>query len=354
MDVALFDFDLPEHCIALRPAVPRDSARLLVVGGDGVMADKTVTDLPQQFRAGDVLVLNETRVLSAALTAIRPARDHGGGSDVTVTINLHKRVAAQKWRAFVRPAKRLRDGDVVDFGAGLTARVFDKQDGDIGLCFNRSGEALDASIEAVGAPPLPPYIAKKRAPDAADVTDYQTVYAGEDSGSVAAPTAGLHFTPHLLSSLESKGVEIVRLTLHVGAGTFLPMKSDSTDGHVMHSEWREISAQAAAAINTAKSEGRRIIAVGTTALRALESSCEGGKLIAQTGETDIFITPGYKFQIIDGLMTNFHLPKSTLFMLVSALTGLDVMQAAYAHAIEMGYRFYSYGDSSLLWSQAND
>ncbi len=350
MHVSLFDFDLPETAIALRPAAPRDSAKLLLVDG-GHLTDRSVRDLADQFVSGDVLVLNDTRVLPAALTAKRPARAHGGGGDVDVTINLHKRVADQKWRAFVRPAKRLKDKDQLIFSGDLRATVFDKQDGgDIGLCFNLSGDALDAAIEAIGTPPLPPYIARKREADARDVTDYQTVYA-KDTGSVAAPTAGLHFTPDLLADLEAKGVEIVRLTLHVGAGTFLPMKAEDTTDHVMHSEWREISAGVAAAINAAKSEGRRVIAVGTTALRALESAAKDGKLSAQTGETDIFITPGYKFQIIDGLMTNFHLPKSTLFMLVCALAGTDEMRNAYAHAIMHGYRFYSYGDSSLIWSQ---
>lgn len=348
MDVSLFDFDLPDSAIALRPAVPRDSAKLLLVGRDGLQ-DKSVTDLPAQFRKGDVLVLNDTRVLPAALTATRPAREHGGGTDVRVTINLHKRAAAQKWRAFVKPAKRLKNKDQLIFEGDLRATVFDKQDGgDVGLCFNRSGAELDAAIESIGVPPLPPYIARQREVDARDIADYQTVYA-KDNGSVAAPTAGLHFTPGLLEQLKASGVEIVRLTLHVGAGTFLPMKSDTTEGHVMHSEWREISENAAESINAAKSQGRRIIAVGTTALRALESAAKDGTLTAQTGETDIFITPGYEFQIVDGLMTNFHLPRSTLFMLVSALAGLETMQGAYKHAIELGYRFYSYGDSSLIW-----
>ena len=350
MNVSDFDFELPDSAIALRPAVPRDSARLLCIKGCQ-LTDYKVADLAQQFRSGDVLVLNDTRVLPAALSAARPAREHGGGGDVSVTINLHKRTAAQKWRAYVKPAKRLKDKDQLIFEGGLRATVFDKQEGgDVGLCFNRSGETLDAAIEAIGLPPLPPYIARQRAVDAQDIADYQTVYA-KDNGSVAAPTAGLHFTPELLAELALKGVQIERLTLHVGAGTFLPMKSETTDGHVMHSEWREISNETADAINTAKAQGRRIIAVGTTALRALESACIGRVLQPQTGETDIFITPGYSFQIVDGLMTNFHLPKSTLFMLVSALAGLDEMQAAYTHAVKTGYRFYSYGDSSLIWAK---
>lgn len=349
MDVSLFDFDLPESCIALRPVSPRDSAKMLLVD-DGVISDSVVRDLPDQLRAGDVLVINDTRVLPAAMTAIRPARAHGGGGDVTLTINLHKALSDQEWRAFIRPAKRLKDGDILHFSEQLTAEIFDKQEGgDVGLHFNLSGQALQGAINMLGAPPLPPYIARKRAPDAADIEDYQTVYA-KDDGSVAAPTAGLHFTPDLMQALRGKGVIFVSLTLHVGAGTFLPMKTDNTQDHIMHSEWREISPEAAAAINKAKASGGRVIAVGTTALRAMESAVDSnGQLKAEIGETDIFITPGYDFKIIDGLMTNFHLPKSTLFMLVSAVSGLDVMKRAYDHAIKTGYRFYSYGDSSLLW-----
>jgi len=347
MDVSLFDFDLPERAIALRPVSPRDSAKMLRVDG-GHITDHYVSDLPALLRAGDVLVLNETKVLRAALTAIRPARAHGGGGDVTIDLNLHKRESDTVWRAFARPAKRLKVGDVISFSEDLTAEVFAKDAADVTLSFSKSGEALDAAIEACGAPPLPPYIARKRAPDKADIEDYQTVFAKE-TGSVAAPTAGLHFTPELLAKLENAGIEFAKLTLHVGAGTFLPVKSDNTDDHLMHSEYFEISPETAAQINIARSNGGRVIAVGTTALRALESSCEEGQLIAQSRETDIFITPGYTFQMVDGLMTNFHLPKSTLFMLVSALVGRDTMQSAYAHAIESDYRFYSYGDSSLLW-----
>lgn len=349
MDVSLFDFDLPERAIALRPASPRDSARLLYIHAQSEFEHHHVSDLPSLLRAGDVLVFNETKVFPAALIARRPARDHGGGGDVTVTVNLHKRRDADEWEAFCRPAKRLRVGDELDFDTALTAKVIEKRGGgDLTLRFNISGDALQAAFERCGAPPLPPYIARKRAPDAQDVEDYQTVYAKE-SGSVAAPTAGLHFTEALLKSLDDAGVQREALTLHVGAGTFLPVKSEDTDNHDMHSEWFTLSNQTAARINAAKQEGRRIIAVGTTALRALESAAEIGYLKAQSRETDIFITPGSKFQIIDGLMTNFHLPKSTLFMLVSALAGLDRMQAAYKTAIDDGYRFYSYGDSSLIW-----
>ena len=351
MRVDAFDFHLPEESIALRPAQPRDSAKLLQVSGAGGFSDHIVKDLPSLLREGDVLVLNETKVLRAALTATRPARAHGGGGDVTVDVNLHTALSENEWRAFVRPAKRLRDGDEVHFSDALSATVFEKQEGgDVGLRFNLARRALSAAIEATGQPPLPPYIARKRAPDAKDIEDYQTVYAEGEAASVAAPTAGLHFTPEVFAELSAKGVQIERLTLHVGVGTFLPVKTDDTEDHHMHSEWYQIAPETAERINAAKDEGRRIIAVGTTALRALESSAVNGRIEKLTDDTQIFITPGSDFHIIDGLMTNFHLPKSTLFMLVSALAGLDTMHAAYAHAIKSGYRFYSYGDSSLLWA----
>ena len=349
MDVSLFDFDLPERAIALRPASPRDSARLLHIPAKGAFAHQTVSDLPSLLRTGDVLVFNETKVFPAALTAKRPARAHGGGGDVTVTVNLHKAKGEALWDAFCRPAKRLRVGDILHFDETLSAEVTQKRDGgDLTLEFNAESDELLASFERCGAPPLPPYIARKRAPDEKDITDYQTVYAKE-SGSVAAPTAGLHFTPRLLSALDEAGVQREALTLHVGAGTFLPVKSDNTDDHDMHSEWFTISDEVADRLNAAKAEGRRIIAVGTTALRALESAVDGGRVKAQSRDTDIFLTPGSTFHVVDGLMTNFHLPKSTLFMLVSALAGLDRMQAAYKTAIDDGYRFYSYGDSSVIW-----
>lgn len=348
MNVDAFDFVLPEECIALRPVSPRDVSKMLQVSGDD-LSDHIVADLPSILRSGDVLVLNDTRVLRAALTGIRPARAHGGGGDVTITINLHKQISKDNWRAFTRPSKRLKVRDNIYISDRLYAVVLDKEaGGDIALKFNLSGEALAAEIEVCGSPPLPPYIAKKRDADAQDIDDYQTVYA-QDKGSVAAPTAGLHFTESLFEKLREKGVQIERLTLHVGAGTFLPVKSDDTQDHKMHSEWFTIDEETARRITQAKSEGRRVIAVGTTALRALESAGKGGELKAMSAETDIFITPGYGFQIVDGLMTNFHLPRSTLFMLVSSLCGLDVMQKAYARAIKTGYRFYSYGDSSLLW-----
>ena len=349
MRVDDFDFHLPEGNIALRPARPRDSARMLHVAADGAIADRGVLDLPACLRPGDLMVFNDTKVIPAALDGVRPARAEGGGGDVAIEINLHKREAADRWRAFCRPAKRLREGDVIAIGPSLTATVLDKAEGgDIRLQFSVAGAALDEAIAAAGAPPLPPYIARKRAPDEADKSDYQTLFARED-GSVAAPTAGLHFTEALFDSLKAKGVERTHVTLHVGAGTFLPVKAEDTDDHVMHAEWRAISEETAEAINRAKAEGRRIVAVGTTAMRSLESATdESGRIHAGAGETDIFITPGYRFRCVDLLMTNFHLPKSTLFMLVSAFSGLDVMQRAYKHAIDTGYRFYSYGDACLL------
>ncbi|MEE9271743.1 MAG: tRNA preQ1(34) S-adenosylmethionine ribosyltransferase-isomerase QueA [Robiginitomaculum sp.] len=353
MDVKLFNFVLPEERIALRPASPRDNSKLLQVSGEKLRNYKAL-DLPKLLRAGDVLVLNETQVLRASLTGIRPAREHGGGSKVTVDFNLHKRVQDNQWRAFSRPAKRLKVNDIVSFSNTLSARVIDKKGGgDVGLKFNLSGQELTAEIEAVGAMPLPPYIARKRPVDDKDNADYQTIF-GVDKGSVAAPTAGLHFTQKLFKKLKAAGVEIVRLTLHVGAGTFLPVSSDDTDEHIMHAEWYSISEDAAHTINIAKREGRRIIAVGTTTLRALESSAINKSVVAGAKDTNIFITPGYKFQIVDGLLTNFHLPKSTLFMLVSAFAGLDNMQAAYKYAIENNYRFYSYGDTSLLWKSGTE
>jgi len=351
MKVTDFDFELPEERIALRPARPRDAARLLHVAAGGALADKGVRDLPDLLQPGDLMVINDTRVIPAALEGIRPARAHGGGGDVTLEVNLHKREAADAWRAFIRPAKRIREGDTVRFGE-LSAVVEAKSDGgDTLLRFDQSGALLDEAIAATGAPPLPPYIARKRGVDEQDNEDYQTLFAREE-GSVAAPTAGLHFTEGLLQALRDRGVEMVHVTLHVGAGTFLPVKVDDTDDHDMHSEWCTISMAAAQQINQAKADGRRVIPVGTTALRTLESlASEPGKVEATSRDTNIFITPGYEFRIADALMTNFHLPKSTLFMLVSAMSGLDVMQKAYAHAIAEEYRFYSYGDACLLERQ---
>jgi len=347
MRVSDFDFELPEDRIALRPARPRDAARLLHVGADGRLGDHGVLDLPDLLQPGDLMVFNDTRVIPAALNGTRPARAVGGGGDVAVEINLHKRESADTWRAFARPAKRLRDGDEIAFGA-LTCVVAAKADGgDVTLRFDRSGAELDAAIAEAGAPPLPPYIARKRTPDAQDTEDYQTTFAKAD-GSVAAPTAGLHFTDRLFAALDACGVERTHVTLHVGAGTFLPVKADDTADHVMHAEWYEIGEVAARTINTAKAERRRVIPVGTTALRTIESAARDGAVKAEARDTSIFITPGYEFRVTDALLTNFHLPKSTLFMLVSALSTLPHMQAAYAHAIKNSYRFYSYGDACLI------
>lgn len=355
MRVDLFDFELPEERIALRPARPRDSARLLLVPETGAFGDLTVRDAPSLFREGDVLVFNDTRVIPARLKGVRE-RD---GSRVAVEATLLRRMSGSTWSALAKPGKRLKEGDRIRFGAdsegvcllgSLDATVKAKgEEGEITLAFDLAGPDLDAGIALIGEMPLPPYIAGKRTEDGGDRADYQTVYAVHD-GAVAAPTAGLHFTEDLLVRFDAAGVERVSVTLHVGAGTFLPVKAEDTDAHVMHSEWREISPAAAAAINRAKAGGRRVIAIGTTALRSLESAADDdGRVRTETGDTSIFITPGYRFRVADGLWTNFHLPRSTLFMLVSAFAGLERMQAAYAHAIAQGYRFYSYGDASLLW-----
>ncbi|HYD88501.1 MAG TPA: tRNA preQ1(34) S-adenosylmethionine ribosyltransferase-isomerase QueA [Vitreimonas sp.] len=355
MRVDLFDFELPEELIALRPARPRDSARLLHAPAAGAFEDLIVRDLPSLLRHGDLLVFNDTRVIPARLRGFR-YRDE---NRVAVEATLHKRESGNTWLAFAKPGKRLKEGDRLRFGgesesacmlSGLDATVRGKsEDGLVTIAFDLSGPDLDTAIAAHGEMPLPPYIAGRRTEDEADRSDYQTVYAARD-GAVAAPTAGLHFTEELFGGLGRAGVERAHVTLHVGAGTFLPVKTDDTSEHVMHAEWREISPSAADAINRAKAEGRRVIAVGTTALRSLESAAdEDGRVRAETGDTDIFITPGYRFRVVDGLWTNFHLPRSTLFMLVSAFAGLERMKAAYAHAICERYRFYSYGDASLLW-----
>lgn len=342
MRVDAFDFDLPEELIALRPARPRDSARLLVVRGpDGVLEDRHVRDLPELLSPGDFLVMNDTRVIHAALVGTRAGRL--GGDDITVEVNLNRRLDASTWSAFAKPAKRLREGDEVTF-KGLVATVLMREGADVRLRFGLAGAELDAAIERVGAMPLPPYIAGRRAPDEADDADYQTTFARE-AGSVAAPTAGLHFTPELMQRLSARGVDADWVTLHVNAGTFLPMKVDDTDDHKMHPERAELTQSAAARIRNRKG---RCIPVGTTALRTLESAAASGELLPYSGDTSIFITPGYKFRAAEGLITNFHLPRSTLFMLVSAMMGLDVMQRAYQHAIRERYRFYSYGDACLL------
>jgi S-adenosylmethionine:tRNA ribosyltransferase-isomerase len=338
--VDLFDFELPSDRIALRPASPRDSARLLRVGGGAALADHEVRDLPGLLRSGDVLVFNDTRVI--------PARLEGRRGEARIGATLHKREGPRAWRAFVRNAKRLKAGDRIDFGAGVTARAEDRgQDGSFLLVFDGE-EPVELLLKRAGRMPLPPYIAGKREADARDREDYQTMFAREE-GAVAAPTAALHFTPALMAALAGAGIGHETLTLHVGAGTFLPVKADDVADHVMHAEWGRIDAATATRLNAARAAGGRLIAVGTTSLRLLESAAdERGKLQPFEGDTAIFITPGYRFRAVDGLVTNFHLPRSTLFMLVSALMGLETMQAAYAHAIRAGYRFYSYGDASLL------
>jgi len=340
MRVDLFDFDLPTDRIALRPARPRDAARLLHVPGSGAFQDLGVRDLPRLLRAGDVLVFNDTRVIPAQLEGVR--------GEARIGATLHKRLDLRRWQAFVRNAKRLREGDTIDFGQGVTASAEARHpDGSWTLAFG-GDDPVEVLLERAGRMPLPPYIAGKRPTDEADRADYQTMFAARD-GAVAAPTAALHFTPDLLDALAQAGVAHETLTLHVGAGTFLPVKADDTQDHAMHAEWGRIEPETADRLNAARANGGRVIAVGTTSLRLLESAADEACVIRPfAGDTAIFITPGYRFRAIDGLMTNFHLPRSTLFMLVSALMGLDRMQAAYAHAIAEQYRFYSYGDASLL------
>ncbi|MEM7176629.1 MAG: tRNA preQ1(34) S-adenosylmethionine ribosyltransferase-isomerase QueA [Pseudomonadota bacterium] len=347
MRLSDFDFDLPERLIALRPVRPRPASRLLVANG-AATEEATVADLARWLRPGDLLVFNDTRVLPARLIGTRHRDTRDGSGVAKIEATLIKRADDRAWRALARPAKRLAPGDQLRFG-DLSAEVAEKGEaGEVVLRFPVGGPALDAAIAAAGVMPLPPYIAQRRPADARDATDYQTVFAARP-GAVAAPTASLHFDTDLLDRLSQAGILSARLTLHVGAGTFLPVTTDRVDAHKMHAEWGEISQASADAINTAKAEGGRIIAVGTTALRLIESAAdESGRLRPWLGDTDIFITPGHRFRITDGLMTNFHLPKSTLFMLVSALMGTERMRALYATAIEREFRFYSYGDSSLL------
>ncbi|MGP9821323.1 tRNA preQ1(34) S-adenosylmethionine ribosyltransferase-isomerase QueA [Salinarimonas sp. NSM] len=356
MRVDDFDFDLPDERIALRPAEPRDAARLLVVRPDestrARLEDRVVRDLPNLLRPEDVLVLNDTRVIPARLHARRTRGEAVAG----VEILLHKREGASRWRAFARPAKKLAAGDPLVFGdagtsfGALAAVVAEKGEaGEVVLEFAVSGPELDLAVARIGEMPLPPYIAGKRAADARDAQDYQTIYARE-AGAVAAPTAGLHFTDDLFARLDARGIARHFVTLHVGAGTFLPVKVEHTADHRMHAEWGTITAETATALNAARARGGRIVAVGTTSLRLLESAVrEDGTIPPFSGDTDIFITPGFRFRAVDVLMTNFHLPRSTLMMLVSAFSGLETMRAAYAHAIASGYRFYSFGDSSLLF-----
>ncbi len=350
MRVDLFDFDLPADRIAIRPAVPRDAARMLVVPPDGSFLDAGIRDLPDLLRPGDALVFNDTRVIPARLRGrrVRP------GGEARVEIMLHQRTGPDAWRAFARPAKKLRLGDRISFDGrvGLEAEVEERgAGGDTGLRFSSSGTDLDAAIAVVGEVPLPPYIAGKRPADERDLSDYQTLHAARD-GAVAAPTAGLHFTPDLMAALAKRGVSSHRVTLHVGAGTFLPVTAYDTDAHRMHAEWGELGEAEAAALNEVRRAGGRIAAVGTTTLRLLESAAsEDGRITGYRDSTDIFIAPGYRFRAVDLLLTNFHLPRSTLFMLVSAFSGLERMQEAYRHAIASGYRFYSYGDACLLHPQ---
>jgi S-adenosylmethionine:tRNA ribosyltransferase-isomerase len=337
--VDLFDFDLPPASIALRPAAPRDSARMLVVA-EGGLSDRVVADLPDALRPGDCLIFNDTRVIPAQLDGMR--------GDARIGATLHKREGLRAWRAFVRNGRRLRAGDRIDFGAGVAAVADERgEDGSWRLRFEGE-EPVELLLERAGRMPLPPYIAARRPADARDAEDYQTMFAAE-AGAVAAPTAALHFTPRLMAALAGAGIAHETLTLHVGAGTFLPVKAEDSDDHRMHAEWGRIDAATANRLNAVRQVGGRLIAVGTTSLRLLESACGADGVIHPfEGDTAIFITPGYRFRAIQGLVTNFHLPRSTLFMLVSALIGLDRMQAAYAHAIAHGYRFYSYGDASLL------
>ena len=339
MRVDLFDFDLPPERIALRPVSPRDSARLLHVG-PATMADRIVSDLPCLLRRGDMLVFNDTRVI--------PAHLEGRRGDAQIGATLHKREGPRSWHAFVRNARRVRPGDRLEFGDGVSALAGDRAgDGSMLLTFEGE-EPVEILLERAGRMPLPPYIAGRRPADERDLTDYQTMFAREE-GAVAAPTAALHFTPGLIAALEKAGISHTTLTLHVGAGTFVPVKSDDTESHVMHSEWGRIGPDVAERLNRTRAAGGRIVAVGTTSLRLIESAADdSGTIRPFEGDTDIFITPGYRFRGVDGLLTNFHLPRSTLFMLVSALMGLERMQAAYAHAIAEGYRFYSYGDACLL------
>ena len=357
MRTDLFDFALPEDRIALRPAAPRDAARLLVVRPqtDSELEDRTMRDLPALLRRGDALVVNDTKVLPAALHGRRIGR---GDREPAIEATLIKRLDGARWRALVKPAKRLATGDVVRFGAEgrvcfleqLDATVEAKGDsGEITLAFAFTDAVLDSALEERGDMPLPPYIASRRAADEKDRDDYQTMFARAE-GSVAAPTAGLHFTENLTGALQQAGIALHRLTLHVGPGTFLPVKTDDTEDHKMHPEWGSVSAETAAALNGARRDGGRIVAVGSTALRLLESAARAdGTLAPFSGETALFVTPGYRFRAVDAMLTNFHLPRSTLFMLVCALCGLDVMRRAYEHAIARNYRFYSYGDACLLF-----
>ncbi|MEP7029823.1 MAG: tRNA preQ1(34) S-adenosylmethionine ribosyltransferase-isomerase QueA [Pseudolabrys sp.] len=356
MKTDLFDFELPPDRIALRPASPRDNAQLLVVK-PGALEDRKIADLPDLLKAGDCLVVNDSKVIAARLKGRRIGR---GATEPEIEATLHKRIDGSHWRAFILGAKKVEAGDMLRFGTEgrvcflgeLDAQVSEKlEGGEVSLSFSFHGPILDQAIAERGDMPLPPYIASRRAPDDQDKADYQTLFARED-GSVAAPTAGLHFTDELLARLKARGIAVHKVTLHVGAGTFLPVKTDDTEGHQMHAEFGVVSAETADALNTARAKGGRIVAVGSTALRLLESAAaEDGTLHEFAGDSAIFITPGYKFRAVDLMLTNFHLPRSTLFMLVAAFSGLETMQRAYRHAIDSGYRFYSYGDACLLYPE---
>ena len=348
MRVDLFDFTLPPDRIALRPAEPRESARLLEVAPEALLLDRRIADLPGLLRPGDVLVVNDTRVIPARLSGVR----RRAGTEARIEATLLRRTAPDTWRAFLKPAKRVADGEAIAFGRDddpLDAICLEHVgDGEVALRFSNAGFQLDNALARHGTMPLPPYIAGNRAIDARDAADYQTIFAREP-GAVAAPTASLHFTPALLAAIRARGVEIATLTLHVGAGTFLPVKAEDTAGHRMHAKWGVIDAATSATLNAARARGGRLVAAGTTSLRLLESAArEDGTIEAFAGETSIFISPGYRFRAVDCLMTNFHLPRSTLFILVAAFAGLERMQAAYAHAIAKNYRFYSYGDACFL------
>ena len=348
MKLSDFDFDLPDNLIALRPAHPRSASRLLVAdNNDNSIKDCKFSDIVQFLKAGDRLVINNTKVIPALLNAQRLRQSNMGQTRAKVQINLLRAINGRVWRALAKPAKRLAIGDRVEFSPQFWAIIIDKDDSGVSLRFNQAGAGFDAALAQVGQMPLPPYIAAKRGADSRDQEDYQTVFA-RHAGAVAAPTAALHFDADLLQKLSAMGISISEITLHVGAGTFLPVKSDDISQHKMHAEWGEINAEVAAQINTTKATGGRIIALGTTALRLLETAAQNGQCHAWQGETDIFITPGYQFALVDGLITNFHLPKSTLLMLVSAFIGQKRIDDIYAHAIAQNYRFFSYGDASLL------
>ena len=346
MQLSDFDFDLPEDLIATRPAVPRTSARLLVAQGDAI-TDRHVYDLPSWLRAGDRLVLNNTKVIPARLSGTRARVSAQGHTQARIDVTLLEPQPDGTWAALLKPLKKVKQGETIVFSDALSATLAGVHEGQAHLQFNLSGDDFDAALAEAGAMPLPPYIAAKRPADAQDNIDYQTVFA-QHSGAVAAPTASLHFDQPLLDQLAAMGVAFSEVTLHVGAGTFLPVKVDDVTTHKMHAEWGQVSAQAAADIAATKAAGGRVIPVGTTALRLLETAARSGQIAAWEGDTDIFIYPGFEFQVADGLMTNFHLPKSTLMMLVSALMGQDRLRAIYSHAVDEKYRFFSYGDSSLL------